>query len=38
MMVDLAGVDPRILRRYFGPAHARAFLDHHAARSTTHAA
>jgi putative hemolysin len=36
MMVDLLDVDSRILRRYFGPAGARTFLDHH--RSTRHAA
>jgi putative hemolysin len=33
MTVDLARVDPRILRRYFGPADARAFLEHHAAHA-----
>jgi hypothetical protein len=38
MMVDLARLDPRILRRYFGPADARAFLEHHAAHSAAHAA
>jgi len=38
MMVDLTSVDPRILRRYFGPADARAFLQYHAAQSTSHAA
>ncbi len=38
MMVDLTKVDPRILRRYFGQADAQAFLDHHAAHSTLHAA
>ena len=38
MTVDLAGVDPRILRRYFGPADARAFLEYHAAHSPAHAA
>ena len=38
MMVDLARVDPRILRRYFGPADARAFLEYHAAHSAAHAA
>ena len=38
MMVDLAKVDARILRRYFGPADARAFLHYHAAHSTPHAA
>jgi putative hemolysin len=38
MMVDLTNVDPRILRRYFRPADARAFLEYHAAHSTRHAA
>jgi putative hemolysin len=38
MMVDLTKVDARILRRYFGPADARAFLDYHAVHSTLHAA
>ena len=38
MIVDLAKVDPRILRRYFGPSDARAFLDYHAAHSAPHAA
>ena len=33
MMVDLLQVDPRILRRYFGPAGARAFLEYHLATS-----
>jgi putative hemolysin len=36
MMVDLLEVDSRILRRYFGAAGARAFVNHHA--STSHAA
>jgi putative hemolysin len=36
MVVDLLDVDSRILRRYFGPAGARTFLEHH--RSTPHAA
>jgi putative hemolysin len=36
MMVDLLQVDRRILRRYFGPAGARAFLEYHLA--TSHAA
>jgi hypothetical protein len=36
MMVDLLQVDARILRRYFGPAGARTFLDCHV--STPHAA
>jgi putative hemolysin len=36
MMVDLLHVDMRILRRYFGPAGARAFVDYHL--STPHAA
>ena len=36
MMVDLLQVDPRILRRYFGAAGARAFLEYHLA--TSHAA
>jgi putative hemolysin len=38
MMVDLARVDPRLLRRYFGPADARAFLENHAADSAANAA
>lgn len=38
MMVDLARLDPRILRRYFRPADARAFLEYHAAQSAAHAA
>jgi putative hemolysin len=38
MTVDLARADPRILRRYFGPADARAFLEYHAAQSAAHAA
>ena len=38
MTVDLAKVDPRILRRYFGPGDARAFLKYHAAQSAAHAA
>jgi putative hemolysin len=38
MMVDLTKVDARMLRRYFGPADARAFLDYHAAHSTPRAA
>lgn len=38
MMVDLAKVDSRILRRYFGPADARAFLEHHTAQFSAHAA
>jgi putative hemolysin len=38
MIVDLARVEPRILRRYFGPADARAFLKYHAARSAARAA
>jgi putative hemolysin len=38
MTVDLAKVDLRILRRYFGPADARAFLQYHAAQSAAHAA
>jgi hypothetical protein len=38
MMVDLTKVHARILRRYFGPADARAFVDYHAAHSTLHAA
>jgi putative hemolysin len=38
MTVDLARVDPRILRRYFGPADARAFLEYHATHSPAHAA
>ncbi|HEX2461740.1 MAG TPA: hypothetical protein VHJ58_16465, partial [Vicinamibacterales bacterium] len=38
MMVDLAKVDTRMLRRYFGPADARAFLKYHAAHSAAHAA
>ena len=37
MMVDLTAVDPRMLRRYFGAAEAKAFLDYHASRSA-HAA
>jgi putative hemolysin len=37
MTVDLVNVDPRILRRYFGPADARAFLKYHAAHSAAHA-
>jgi putative hemolysin len=36
MMVDLLDVDPRILRRYFGPAGARTFLERH--RAAPHAA
>jgi putative hemolysin len=36
MMVDLLDVDARLLRRYFGPAGARTFLEHH--RSTPRAA
>jgi putative hemolysin len=38
MTVDLARVDLRILRRYFGQHNARGFLEHHAARSAPHAA
>jgi putative hemolysin len=38
MIVDLTKVDARILRRYFGSANARAFLDYHGAQSTPHAA
>jgi putative hemolysin len=37
MMVDLARLDPRILRRYFGPEHARVFLEHDAAHCAPHA-
>jgi putative hemolysin len=33
MMVDLLTVDTRLLRRYFGAAGARAFLDYHVSRS-----
>jgi putative hemolysin len=36
MMVDLLQVEPRILRRYFGPAGARTFVEYHV--STPHAA
>jgi putative hemolysin len=36
MMVDLLEVDARILRRYFGAAEARAFVDYHV--SPSHAA
>jgi hypothetical protein len=38
MMVDLADVDPRFLRRYFGAAEARAFLDRHTAPAASDAA
>jgi putative hemolysin len=33
MMVDLLQVDSRILRRYFGPTGARAYLQHHRAQA-----
>ena len=36
MMVDLLEVDSRMLRRYFGPAGVKTFLDYHL--STSHAA
>jgi putative hemolysin len=36
MMVDLLEVDPRMLRRYFGPAASQRFLEHH--RAAPHAA
>jgi putative hemolysin len=38
MMVDLANVDVRVLRRYFGQENARVFLEHHAAPSSRQAA
>jgi putative hemolysin len=38
MMVDLVDVDPRILRRYFGPAEAQSFQRRHAAAATPDAA